>query len=301
MDQAADRKSDTALKELISGTEDDDFALAAEGFERFRRAVEQEAAPRERRRRFWKVAERVAAILLIPVAVSSALLLHAGKAGPVTWSEAYTVAGQTRTVTLCDGSTIRLGPQSHLIYPSTFDGEVRKVFLEGEAYADIAHIDGYPFEIRSEDITVAVYGTEFNFSSHLSDSECELLLVDGSVEIKIDGQDDVHAIRMKSGDGVRYDRSTGSVEKQRFSTDTYLANVHRGGLQFINRRLDDIAKCLERKFRATIVIEDETLAGERFFASFINGEDLPTILYCLNTQNHMNIKKKGDIYYLSLN
>ena len=71
------------------------------------------------------------------------------------------------------------------------------------------------------------------------------------------------------------------------------------GLQFPGRRLDDIARSLERKFGSSIIIEDASLADERFYASFINGEGLNEILSSLNIQNHMNIKKKENVYYLS--
>ena len=297
---SADKEADKILKGLADSFESDDFSLSSEGFETFKNRLQKEkkTARRATIRKWVRHMERAAAILLIPLAVALAVTVF-HKEKPVEWSEVYTLTGQSRSVTLSDGSTLKLAPGSRLVYPSSFSGDVRKVFLEGEAYADITHIDGYPFEIHSNDITVTVFGTEFNFSSYLGDSECELALVEGSVEMKIEGKDSGHTIRMRTGDMVRYERATGSVEKQRFSTDVYLANVHREGLQFPGRRLDDIARSLERVFGSSIIIEDASLADERFYASFINGEGLNDILSSLNIQNHMNIKKKGNVYYLS--
>lgn len=286
---------DNSWEALASEICEDEYALSAEGFKQFQSQVRKE---NPWWRRALRTAERIAAILMVPVAVT-AVILALRKPEQVQWSEVYTQAGQTRSVTLPDGSLIRLAPESQVMYPSSFSKDSRKIFLRGEAYADITHMDSCPFEICSEDITITVYGTEFNFSSYPSDAECELALVDGSVEMKINGKSSNHAIKMKSGDMVRYERRTGSVEKQRFSTDTFLANSQRGGLQFSNRKMEDIARCLERKFDTRIIIEDAAIAQERYFASFINGEDLPAILQSLNTQNHIKITRKDNIYYLT--
>lgn len=281
---------------LVPDMDTDDYELAAEGFREFRKRVRKE---KEQSRPALRWMERIAAALLIPVAITSAALLSR-KQAPIQWEEVYTAAGQTRTVTLADGSTLRLSPESRLIYPSSFKGEVRKVFLEGEAYADITHMEEFPFEIHCNEIKVKVLGTEFNFTSYPSDKECELALVDGAVEMSIEGKDSGHTIKMKTGEMVRYEKKTGYIEKQRFSVDAYMNNLYRDGLQFSNRRMDDIVNCLERKFGVNIAILDHSINNDRFFASFINGEDLPTILDALNTENHMKITRKGEDYYLSL-
>ncbi|MCR5407997.1 MAG: FecR domain-containing protein [Bacteroidales bacterium] len=295
LEHASDDAADKSLGELISGFEDDDYTLSAEAFNRFCSQVGKGSG----RPVFFRPLQRIAAVLLLPFVVATAFLALRKPAGS-QWNEVYTQSGQSRSVTLPDGSLIRLAPESHILYPSSFPKGSRQVFLQGEAYADIVHKDGCPFRIQSQEITVTVFGTEFNFSSYQGDSECELALVDGSVEMKIHGRDADHTIQMKTGDLVRYQRGSGSIEKQRFSADTYLANAKRDGLQFSNRKFGDISRTLERKFGAKIIIEDPSLAEERFFAAFINGEDLPTILESFNTQNHMNINKKGSNYYLSL-
>ena len=296
LEHASDEAVDKSFEELVADFGADDFVLSSEGFNQFRQRVGKKTSGKQK---FLQITERLAAILLIPITVT-ALILGLRKPAEVQWSEVYTLSGQTRSVTLPDGSVIRLAPESHILYPSAFSGDIRQVFLTGEAYANIVHMDKCPFEIRAEDIIVTVFGTEFNFSSYQSDSECELALVDGTVEMRIDGKDADHTILMKTGDMLRYERASGSIEKQRFSVDTYLANANRGGLQFSNRKMGDIAQCLERRFGVEIVIEDAAIAEERYFAAFINGEDLPSILQSLNMQNHMCIKKKENTYYLSL-
>lgn len=294
LEHGGEERADASLRDLVSDLGSDDYALSSEGFRSFRSRVQK-----ERRHGRARLAERIAAALLLPV-VALSLFLALRRPAPMEWAEVYTRAGETRLVELPDGSTLRLSPLSRLVFPESFKGKVRKVFLEGEAYADIRHNAKKPLEIHSGDILVTVYGTEFNFSSYQNDAESELALVDGSVRMQISGPGSGHTIEMRPGEMVRYSRSTGSLERQRFSSGTYRDNERREGLQFTNRRLDDIVRCLERRFNVRIVIEDKIIAEERFYASFINGEDLQTILSSLNTQNYMDIHQKGDLIVLSL-
>lgn len=298
LEHADDASADKSFQKLVDEFGTDDYPLAAEGYARFSKAVEEELR-HSRPRRVLRILEHIAAVLLLPVCILGAILLTR-KSESVEWAEAYTHEGETRTVSLPDGSTLRLAPDTRLVYPSVFKDGVRKVFLNGEVYADIEHMDKIPFEIHSEDITVTVLGTEFNFSSYPDDTESELALVDGSVEMTISDKRGGHTLRMKTGDLVRYNRESGSLDRQRFSPGNYSENVLNGDLQFTNRRMDDIVRCLERRFGVRIIIDDERIAGERFYASFINGEDLPSILQALNTQNYMKIKRNKDIITLSM-
>jgi len=298
LEHASDEAADKSFEKLISDYETDDYELSSEGFRRFRERIQREKES-SWKHDFFRVAERVAAILLLPVIITATIFAFRHPA-PVEWTEVYTAAGQTMTVSLSDGSTVRLAPESHMLYPSSFSRDHRQVFLQGEVYADITHMESCPFEICSGDIKVTVLGTEFNFSSYKSDDECELALVDGAVELMIEGENSNQSIRMKTGDVVRYERSSGLVNKERFCVDSFLENSRIGGLQFYNRKLADIAHSLERKFGTRIIIEDDEIAEERFFASFINGEDLETILESFNTQHYMIIRNKDNAYYLSL-
>ncbi|MCR4843632.1 MAG: FecR family protein [Bacteroidales bacterium] len=296
LEHGMDESMDASWQEKLSDFGGDDYALSSEGFRRFKKQIKKE---NPLWRRTLRTVERVAAILILPLAAATALLLFR-EPEPVRWTEVCTHSGETRSIELPDGSRIRLAPASRVLYPSAFEKGGREIYMQGEAYADITHMEECPFEIHADDITVRVLGTEFNFSAYPEDAECELALVNGSVEMQIAGKDIEHNVRMKTGDMVRYDRKTGGVDKQSFSAETYLANANRNGLQFSNRKMVDIVRCLERKFGVQIVIEDAALAEERFFASFINNEDLPTILDAFNFQNHMKVIRKGDQYYLSL-
>ncbi|MDE2997335.1 MAG: FecR domain-containing protein [Bacteroidota bacterium] len=71
---------------------------------------------------------------------------------------------QSLTVTLDDGSQVRLAPGSRLSVPASFGETDRSVSLNGEAFFDVAE-SPVPFSVRTEDSRTTVLGTSFNVRS----------------------------------------------------------------------------------------------------------------------------------------
>ena len=243
-----------------------------------------------------KKCEQVAAVLLLPM-MALMFYLGDGNAQDIEWIEANTSAGQKLEVMLPDGSSMTLGPSSKLIYPSAFSENQRKVFLIGSAYADIESNPNTPFIVSAGNLDVVVYGTEFQLNSYDSDSEIEVALVDGSLHLlnKVDHRETV----MRPGDIVCYDKYTGNFIRKNFAAGYYKDILDKGGFQFVNQRLGDIASCLERHFAVTIHIDDAAIADERYYASFINNESVDEILNVLNAQNFMKITRNGRIIHIT--
>lgn len=95
-------------------------------------------------------------------------------------------------LTLPDGTHIYLNSASSLSYPTAFNGNERKVFLEGEAYFEVAKVqikDGkekgkrLPFIVVTKKEQVEVLGTHFNINSYADEAESKTTLLEGSVRI----------------------------------------------------------------------------------------------------------------------
>src|SRR5690606_23593520 len=97
--------------------------------------------------RWAKVAASIA--LLIGVAY----IVHVNtrveeKIEPIVELTKTTKWGQKVNITLADGTRIRLNSGSTITYPDRFEGTVREVVLEGEAFFDVAKNPNKPFVIK---------------------------------------------------------------------------------------------------------------------------------------------------------
>lgn len=85
-----------------------------------------------------------------------------------------TAVGERRTVALPDGSRVTLNTATRLA--ARFDGDHREVVLEtGEALFEVAHRDGAPFDVLSQDGRIRVTGTRFNVYRQTSFTQVDLL------------------------------------------------------------------------------------------------------------------------------
>ena len=72
----------------------------------------------------------------------------------------------SRKITLSDGSVITLSPKSGIQYADNFNINRRDVYMQGEAFFDVAHDVKRPFFVITDDIVTKVLGTKFLVSSN---------------------------------------------------------------------------------------------------------------------------------------
>lgn len=90
----------------------------------------------------------------------------------------------SRYITLPDGSHVLLQANSKLDYPASFDGPVREVTLQGEAFFDVAHNPSQPFIIHSGKIRTTVLGTAFNIKAWPNDQVVTVTVTRGKVKVE---------------------------------------------------------------------------------------------------------------------
>lgn len=133
---------------------------------------------------------RLAAAVMIP-------LLLAGLAGGVfitkgvlknkintTFTTIYSPGGQKTKVILPDKSIVWLNAKTTLKYVSIFNENQRSVYIDGEAFFDVAHDKTRPFIVKTSTINIKVYGTTFNVKAYKEDFVTEATLVRGKITIQ---------------------------------------------------------------------------------------------------------------------
>ena len=288
------------LMDIMDDMEEEDRVLSSAAFSEVCRKLGLERKLRRRMlyRKIGLTALKAAACLLLFVAGAAAYSLIIPDE-PVEWLEVKVPFGEQKDLVLSDGTHLYLNSGSRITYPSRFQGEERRVFVDGEIFAEVAEDPEHPFHINSGDVSVKVLGTTFNFKA-FDDSQCvEMLLLDGSVRMDIGPEGaDMRQFTLRPGEMLQYDRESGKINLDDFNPGIYKDFYDDGAIHFFNLPMKDIALDLERLFGTRIVILDESLADCRFFAWFTNDETLEQILYSLNADGRMEISRDVGVIYI---
>lgn len=280
---------DVVLGELLRQAESEvsgkDVSMAEAAFDSFAKNVG--LTTRKRWHSALRIVSNIAAALFIPLLISC-LCLSFGTDGEqeTIWNEVSTAYAKNASVELSDGTSVKLGPCSRLIYPDKFSSSERKVFISGDVLFDVAKNPEKKFVAVSDNMDVIVHGTRFHVISFMDFKNEEVALLSGSVELCMHA--DGTSVKLVPGDIIRYDKEKGNVKRLHFDVNSYERVLDVDGLQFVDATLSEIVCTLSRRFKVDISVED-SIAGEKYYASFINGENLDEILNALNVERHFRI------------
>ncbi|MBO7604749.1 MAG: FecR domain-containing protein [Bacteroidales bacterium] len=240
----------------------------------------------------------IALLIALPISYKAGLSTGEERIAAIEWVEVSVPFGEKQTVTLSDGTVLHINSGSRLTYPATFSGASRTVFMDGEAYLDVAKDPEHPFIIKSKGVDIKVLGTSFNFKNFAQEHTAELLLMDGSVEASVSVRNDTRVVRLKPGDQMKYNRENDKLDVIRFNPSGYKAFFEDNSLHFFDMEMADIAADLSRRFNCEIIVLDEKLASRRYFSIFTNDETLDQILAVMSSDGKMSVKRSGKTIYL---
>ncbi|KAF2336271.1 FecR family protein [Flavobacterium daemonense] len=203
--------------------------------------------------------------------------------------------GKKFRLQLSDGTFVHLNSGTTLKYPIKFiAGENRQVFLDGEAFFDVAKDKKHPFIVNADDLNVRVLGTHFNVSNYPEDPLTDVVLVEGSVGMYQSNQefDALKNTILKPGFKGSFNKENAKISTKPVITDIYTSWIN-GGLTFRNMSFKNIITKLERRYNVTIVNKNEKLANEKFNASF-KEESIENVMSYFNDIHGINYTIKGN-------
>ena len=205
--------------------------------------------------------------------------------------------GKTSEVMLSDGTKVFLNAGSRLIYPESFSGKTREVFLVGEAFFDVKHDQNHPFIVQLSDLRVKVLGTRFNISAYASDKVIETVLAEGKVNIeKNDAGIFDKALEMTPNHLASFDRTSKETSLTKVNTENYILWT-AGILKFESTDLNHITKRLERFYNIRFEYNSSLLGGLRISGKMELKEDKDEICERIARTASVKIVKKGDNLY----
>lgn len=175
--------------------------------------------------------------------------------------EKTTAKGQKSTITLSDGTIIRLNAGSKLKYPEQFSKSSREVFLSGEAFFTVRKDPKRPFIVKTGDLTTTVLGTSFNISAYQDESEIHVAVVSGKVSVtknneSEDENKDVLILRPNEVASFNPAKEILAKEKKDIS---HLTDWTNGILRFRNMHFNEAAKELEKWYGVKVTVQGDKL------------------------------------------
>lgn len=202
------------------------------------------------RRRRW-----VAATAL---ALAASLLLFLAAPAFMIWLQAdfQTRTGESRVVTLDDGSAVNLSAGSAIEVDMTPEGRHVRL-LSGQAFFDIAHDAARPFTVDAGAAKVVVLGTAFDVA--LDEEATTVQLARGVVGISGTNRE---VAEMAPGDVATVDGQTGAITRATMPLDEI--GAWRSGRLFVEDvTIDSVVARLQRYHSAWISVPDRTLGHQR--------------------------------------
>jgi len=154
----------------------------------FSEDIEEELMETGQTRKFYWYWRGLAAALLIGICFYGFYRVNPflSKTTVPTNLEATKTPSRTKSkIYLSDGTIITLNSETTLKYPATFDGPTRDVYLNGEAFFDVAKDHAHPFIVHAGKMSVRVLGTAFNIKSYANDTHSETTLIRGAIEVTL--------------------------------------------------------------------------------------------------------------------
>ena len=278
---------DTILLELLKECTHQDEQKARNAFNRtcYRIGIGTPQGIKKRKTIYRWISGIAATVLICGFLLG--IHLWSPRFGDIDLEKVYASAGDSKMVILPDSTKIYLKPTSTLFYAANDFARNRKVHLFGEAYVEVTKDMKHPFFVVCNNATIKVLGTKFNVQSHESDSEFEVMLYEGCVDVESDFNNKQVEVLMAPGDIIKIDKNTGEMSQMNIST---IANPGQSRkFYFIDKKLEDITNQLERHFQKKIVITNPKLKSIKYDAIFANDEKIEQILNCLNASQQMKI------------
>jgi len=208
---------------------------------------------------------RYAAVFVLAFALGSVTLYILDRKEKNQLSSLYNTIevpyGERSTVTLYDGTKVWLNSGTKFRYPVAFSAQTRNVYVEGEAFLNVAKDAKHPFVVNAGQLQVKVLGTHFNVCAYPDDNEFSATLEEGSINAvnTVNGR----SVTLVPGEQVVLDRQTNGMTHLQVNTDLY-TSWKENLLKFEDAPFEEVIKKMERWYDVKIEVDPAINTRERY-------------------------------------
>lgn len=196
-------------------------------------------------------------------------------------------------ILLEDGTKVWLNSESSLRYPEIFGKTSREVFLEGEAYFEVAKNQDCPFIVYSGVQKVTVLGTSFGITNYSDGAGLSTTLVTGKVTVEYSDATD-RRYELEPGFRICYDFKQQSVLCEPVDVREYVA-WKDGKYIFTRKRLEDMLATLSRWYDFQVFYQNAEVKEVLFSGELMRFENFNAILRMIEKSSDVKFKIDGHV------
>ncbi|MFN3849702.1 MAG: FecR family protein [Spirosomataceae bacterium] len=169
-------------------------------------------------------------------------------------------------VMLSDGSSILLQKNSRLSYPKQFSGDKREVYLDGEAFFEIAKNPQKPFMVYANEIVTKVIGTSFTIKAPHGEKDIKVIVRTGKVsvyrlnEIKEKAtKTNLEGVVITQNQQIIFDKKQINFSKSLIDEPQILQQTQPFKFDFNDESAAEVFKTIQKAYGVTIVFDEELM------------------------------------------
>lgn len=204
----------------------------------------------------------IAAILIVGV-VFGFFVHHFLSPGPVYYTS-IAPKGSISQLILPDNTMVYLNSGSELKYNVSGNNKLREVYLDGEAWFDVAKNQTKPFVVHTPFFDIRVLGTQFNVKAYKSDNEIITTLEEGKIEVLPTERTFIKEHKtLEPGEQLVYNALKKQAEIKHVNPRV-LTSWKDNKVIFINMDLKELIVLLERKYGVEIDVRDNKILNYHY-------------------------------------
>lgn len=210
--------------------------------------------------------------------------------------EKHTPRGHRSSILLRDGSKVSLNSETKITYDENFGIDNRRIYLEGEAFFEVAKDEDLPFVVTSKNLITRALGTSFNVRDYGDEDSASIALATGKVKVKrSQNPTKKFKIFLNPNEQVILNKSSQKWSKTSFEPEKVLS-WKDSNLNFEDMSLARIIKTLERWYDVKIKVRGEGIEklmyeGTGIFQKQSLENVLDTLGYTMGFESSINDKQ----------
>lgn len=203
-----------------------------------------------------RISFRVAAVLIPALFIIGFYMQLSSRVdifGTPEYEEIIVAKGERIQMIFQDGTKVYINSDSKLRYPKKFALNSREVYLEGEAYFEVAKNKKRPFIVNLNGPAIHVLGTSFNVQDYPENKDITVCLDEGHINLTLPSE---KKYPVQPGEKLVYNKESNQCTISRMNNMQHVSIWKQNVIVFKDTPLPEVLKVLNRWYNVDFNVED---------------------------------------------